>query len=212
AAFRCGRYVVNHALRLSVAIVAALLALPPVGVAQSVPAPHETPLVPVSAPKPLPLKAPTRGVYSQPMATITGTGAVRFRITLGMLVDKTGKAVGLYRSYPSKARSNLSEQYGLGMLQTPAGVILSSDGNLPILVLHGGIGGGPTPTRLMLSYLTSAATRHYATKFLLVRQFGTRWAFVAPSGQRLCGFRVASSRFGVRAVESIACPAPRPSL
>lgn len=175
------------------------------GVTQSVPAPHETPFVPVPAPKPLPLKAPTRGVYSQPMATITGAGAVKFRITLGTLVDKTGEAVGMYRSFPSKTRSDLSETYGLGMLATPAGVILSSDGGLPILVLHGAVGGGPTPTRLTLSYLTNAVTRHYARRDLLVRQFGTRWSFVTPSGRRLCGFRVTSSRVGVRSIRAVPC-------
>ncbi|HEU0197979.1 MAG TPA: hypothetical protein VFQ88_12305 [Nevskiaceae bacterium] len=194
--------------RLVVLFAAALAAFPLGVCAQATPPRvHETPFVPVPAPKPLPLTVPRHGVYAQPMATITGTGAVKFHITLGMLVTKTGRAVGLYRSYPSRTRRNLSEQYGLGMLQTRAGVILSSDGTLPILTLHGAIGGGPTPTELTLTYLTNGVTRHYATQVLLIRQFGARWAFVSANGKPICGFTVRSGRVGVQSVLSTLCSA-----
>lgn len=141
-------------------------------------------------------------VYSAPMATIVGSGAMPFHVTLGMLVTAAGTPVGLYRSYPSKSSTPMSEQYGLGMLGTPDGVILASYKNIPILVLHGHIGERLGIYPLSVAYLASNAPRHYSTCTLHVEHTPQgRWATVDATGHPITTFVVVSHRFGISHIE-----------
>lgn len=143
-----------------------------------------------------------RPVYSAPMAVIDGKGAIPFHVTLGMLVTKDGTPVGIYRSYPSKSSVPLSEMYGLGMLGTHDGVVLSSYGDIPLLVLHGHIDGQPGLYPLTVDYLSSIAPRRYATCTLRVaRTPRGQWETVDASGARIATFVVVSHRTGIASIE-----------
>lgn len=149
----------------------------------------------------------TSPVFSEPMAVIDGVGIVRFRVTFGLLVGAGGQPVGLYRSYPSQSSTPLSELYGLGMLETRAGVILSSLGDVPLLVLHGHLKPGIAINTLTLSYLASAAPRRYAQCAVNIKSLpGGRWELVDGAGRRIRKFTVVSARRGIRALTP--CPSP----
>ncbi len=151
-------------------------------------------------------RAAAPGVYAAPMATIVGEGAITFRVTLGMLVDAAYNPVGIYRSYPSKSKVPLSEQYTLAMLTTPDGAILASWRNIPLLVLHGRVPGRVGDYPLTLSYLTQASPRRYASCTLGVRfDHAHRWQLVGSAGRVLSRVTVTSGLTGIRAVS--ACPA-----
>lgn len=169
------------------ALAAALLAAAPAGAGQ-------------------PLTVPSTRTYSVPMTTIDGRGAVSFHITLGMLVDAQRKPVGLYRGYPSKSAIPLAEVYGLGMLGTSAGVILASEGRVPLLALHGHIGQAIGENLLSLTYLTSLAPRRYASCTIDVSHMAAgQWEITDASGHPIRTFTVISGTFGIKRIAP--CPA-----
>lgn len=149
-----------------------------------------------------PLRVPEGApVYSAPMATIEGRGAVPFHITLGMLVTRDMSPVGLYRSYPSKSAVALSEQYGLGMLGTTDGVILASYGQVPLLVLHGHVGADVGVYALSVSYLTGISPRRYGHCTIRVAHTPQgQWETVDGNDRPITSFVVESSRFGIRGI------------
>lgn len=153
--------------------------------------------VPALAAQPLTVPA-NETVYSQPMAVIDGHGAVPFHVTLGMLVNRAGGPVGLYRSYPSASKTPLAEEWGLGMLATRAGVVLASEGGTAILVLHGKIGPAAGVYPLALTYLTGTVPRRYASCILRVAQVAPgQWRTVDKAGHRIAAFTVVSGRGGI---------------
>lgn len=144
-------------------------------------------------------------IYSVPMTQIEGRGAVVFHITFGMLVDARREPVGLYRTYPSRSRTPLSEVYGLGMLGTRAGVVLASKGSVPLLILHGHIGDTAGRDALSLTYVTRLWPRQYATCILdVVDLRGRRWKIVDRAGKQVTRIVIISSDFGITRVSH--CP------
>lgn len=146
-------------------------------------------------------------VYGAPMATIVGRGAISFRVTLGMLVDAHRDPVGIYRSYPSRSKVPLSERWTLDRLTTRDGAILSSYGDLPLLVLHGHVDPRVGDYPLTLAYLTRVQPRRYASCTLHVRFADGAWQLVGSAGQVLTEVIVATGLTGIRDVS--ACT-PRP--
>ncbi len=151
----------------------------------------------VSAPRP-PIRQP---VYGVPMTTIQGRGAASFHITLGMLVTADLSPVGLYRDYPSNSSVPLSEKYNLAMLESPDGVILSSYGDLPLLVLRGHVGSAPGVYPLSLAYLTNAMTKSYATCTIRIAYTPGIWKIVDRGGNRVVLFVVTSRQLGITSIQ-----------
>lgn len=142
-------------------------------------------------------------VYSQPMATIDGRGAIQFHVTFGMLVDAAGAPAGLYRSYPSSSQVPLSEQWRLPALGSKDGVILASHGNTAVLVLRGRIGTGVGIYPLTLTYLTDFASRKYATCTLRVaHEPGGRWQTVDGAGRPIEAYTIESRGLGIGRIEN----------
>lgn len=145
----------------------------------------------------------TQPVYSQPMATIDGRGAIEFHVTFGMLVDAAGAPVGLYRTYPSASQVSLSEQWRLAMLGTTEGVILASHGDTSVLTLHGRIGAGVGVYPLTLTYLTDFAGRKYATCTLRVaHEPDGRWQTVDGNGRPVEAYTIESRGLGIGRIEN----------
>jgi hypothetical protein len=137
-------------------------------------------------------------VYSAPMATIEGQGTIKFSVTFGMLVTKDGTPIGLYRTYPSASKVPLGEQWSLGMLRTPAGVVLASQGKTAVLTLHGRIGADVGVYPLTLTYLADFAEHRYASCVLRVaHKPDGHWQTVDGAGHRIDMFTVESHGLGI---------------
>jgi hypothetical protein len=150
-------------------------------------------------------RAAPPAAYAAPMATIVGEGPITFRVTLGMLVDAAYNPVGIYRSYPSKSKVPLSEQYPLAMLTTRDGAILSSWEDLPLLVLHGRVAPRTGDYPLTLTYLTQVRPRRYARCALRVRYDGAHaWQLLDRAGRVLTEVTVTSSLTGIRSISACA--------
>lgn len=151
-------------------------------------------------------------VYSVPMAAINGSGAITFHVMFGMLVGAKRLPVGLYRTYPSRSTRPLSEVYGLGMLGTPAGVILASYRDIPLLVLHGHISNAIGHHVLTLAYMTSLVPRRYATCAVdVVHASDGGWKIVNGAGNPVTHFLVVSRHFAVARVSPcVAAPQAPP--
>ncbi|HEX7324460.1 MAG TPA: hypothetical protein VF292_03785 [Rhodanobacteraceae bacterium] len=176
---------------LAVALLTAMaLTLPCLAQTPPAPPPGHVTAVPVPAP----------AAYSLPIATVIGTGSVRFHITLGMLLDRREGAVGFYRSYPSRSRRSMSEQYSLPMFNEPAGVILASDGKTPLLALHGYVANGPGRHALRLDYLQDIATHRYGHCALWLTHAGRSWRFTTSRGTPITTFRVHSGLTGITSI------------
>ncbi|TAN03065.1 MAG: hypothetical protein EPN36_13780 [Rhodanobacteraceae bacterium] len=147
---------------------------------------------------PPPAKQSAVPVYSAPMATIEGQGSIKFDVTFGMLVTKTGTPIGLYRTYPSASKVPLGEQWSLGMLGTPAGVVLASQGKTAVLTLHGHIGADVGVYPLTLTYLADFAEHRYSSCVLRVaHEPDGRWQTVDGAGRRIDAFTVESRGLGI---------------
>lgn len=135
------------------------------------------------------------------MATIEGRGPIKFDVTFGMLVTKGGTPVGLYRTYPSASSVPLSEQWSLGMLETPSGVVLASRDEVAILTLRGHISAAVGVYPVTLTYLTNFAEHKYASCVLRVEhEKNGQWQTVDNAGHRISTYTVVSRGLGIGAI------------
>lgn len=155
----------------------------------------------------LPLTVPTdQPTYVVPLAELRGEGMVSLKSEIGLVVNAKLEAVGMYYKLPGKAgERSMSELYGLGMLDTPAGIILSGYHGTPLIVLRGKINLQARRNVIQVSYLTSLTNRQYRQcQIYLVQDGAGHWGLVnAYTGRPVTRMIITTHGMGIQTIAGV---------